>query len=205
MSVFLHLDPENLPHSLVWNPSLSDDAFEALCTDVDNDIFHFERTKEGVVRLKPPVGMLTSTVNSELTYQIGNWGCSQPRALCVGSGCGFFLPDGSMLSPSAAFVSAQKLQSLTKAQRAGFLRLCPEFIIELLSKPELLEEMKDKMKLWLANGVALGWLIDPYAHRVFVYEPGARVRIVSGSSVEGQGPAEGFTLNLSKLWRSYER
>jgi Uma2 family endonuclease len=52
--------------------------------------------------------------------------------------------------------------------------------------------------------VALGWLIDPYKKTVYVYEPGREAATVSGRTVEGSGPVEGFTLDLDELWRCYE-
>ena len=52
---------------------------------------------------------------------------------------------------------------------------------------------------------ALGWLIDPYKKKVYVYEAG------SGNCCRnrqcrftGTGPVEGFTLDLEELWRCYE-
>jgi hypothetical protein len=54
------------------------------------------------------------------------------------------------------------------------------------------------------NGVALGWLIDPYNKRVQVYEPGREAVAVSGKRVQGSGPVEGFSLDLDQVWRCYE-
>jgi Uma2 family endonuclease len=41
---------------------------------------------------------------------------------------------------------------------------------------------------WIANGVALGWLIDPYDRQVLVYKPGTETLIVTGNSLSGSGP-----------------
>ena len=60
------------------------------------------------------------------------------------------------------------------------------------------------MERWIENGATLGWLIDPYKQKVYVYEPGCEVRVVSGKSVHGVGPVEGFVLDLEELWRCYE-
>jgi Uma2 family endonuclease len=35
-----------------------------------------------------------------------------------------------------------------------------------------LPELQDKMKMWIANGVELGWLIDPKLRLVEVYRAG---------------------------------
>ncbi len=61
-----------------------------------------------------------------------------------------------------------------------------------------------KMERWIENGVSLGWLIDPYQKTVHVYEPGREVSNVSGKTIRGSGPVEGFELDLDELWRCYE-
>jgi Uma2 family endonuclease len=57
---------------------------------------------------------------------------------------------------------------------------------------------------WIANGVALGWLIDPYDRQVLVYKPGTETLIVTGNSLSGSGPVEGFALDLAEVWECYE-
>ena len=41
------------------------------------------------------------------------------------------------------------------------------------------------MQDWVANGAALGWLVDPYARQVIVYRQGEIPVIVDGNSVSG--------------------
>jgi Uma2 family endonuclease len=60
------------------------------------------------------------------------------------------------------------------------------------------------MESWIANGVQLGWLVDPYAKQVHVYAPGGAPRIEAGSIVAGTGPVEGFVLDLEEVWSCYE-
>ena len=109
-----------------------------------------------------------------------------------------------MLNPDAAYVLPQKLKGLTKDDLTGFPYLCPDFIIELLSVSDSVPKAQQKMERWMENGVALGWLIDPYKKMVYVYEPGREAAAVSGKAVQGSGPVEGFTLDLDELWRCYE-
>jgi hypothetical protein len=52
--------------------------------------------------------------------------------------------------------------------------------------------------------VSLGWLIDPYQKKVYVYQPGRETAAMSGSALRGKGPIEGFTFDLEELWRCYE-
>jgi Uma2 family endonuclease len=190
------------PRSLVLNPPLTDAEFEALC--FSSEWFRFERTREGEILMHPPTGALTGDGNSEVTLQLRTWWKTHRRGRTFESSTGFFLPDGSMLSPDASYVLPKKLKGLNKDDLTGFPYLCPDFVIELLSKSDSVPKAREKMERWLENGVALGWLIDPYKKKVYVYEPGRKASAVSGKAVRGTGPVEGFSLDLEELWQSYE-
>jgi Uma2 family endonuclease len=187
---------------MVLDPPLTDAEFEALCAA--NDIIQFERTREGKILMHPPTGGLTSSGNAEIGAQLHSWWKTHRSGRVFDSNGGFFLPDGSMLSPDAAYVLPKKLKGLTKDDLTGFPRLCPDFVVELFSKSDNLSEAKDKMERWIENGAALGWLIHPYEHKVYVYETGRRPTAVSGKVIHGKGPVEGFTLDLDDVWRCYE-
>lgn len=147
---------------------------------------------------------MTSDGNSEITRQLRNWWIQDRRGRVFDSSGGFFLPDGSMLNPDAAYVTEEQLKGLTREDRAHFLRLAPAFVIELLSLSDSLAETARKMDAWISNGVQLGWLVDPYANAVHIYEPGVVPRIETGKSVAGSGPVDGFVLDLEEIWRCYE-
>ena len=93
---------------------------------------------------------------------------------------------------------------MTKDELTGFPHLCPDFVIELLLISDSVPKAQQKMERWIENGATLGWLIDPYKKKVYVYEPGAEDAAESGNAVRGKGPVEGFTLDLEELWRCYE-
>jgi Uma2 family endonuclease len=86
------------------------------------------------------------------------------------------------------------------ADSIGFPRLCPDFVIELLSPTDT----QEKMQRWIENGVQLGWLIDPYSRKVYVYAPGTPPVTVADSAVRGSGPVRGFVLDLARVWRCHE-
>ena len=59
-----------------------------------------------------------------------------------------------------------------------------------------------RVKEWIDNGVALGWLIDADQGTVYVYRPGKDPeRLVGVDHVDGEGPVEGFRLDLTDIWQ----
>ena len=202
MNTLLRIEAETLPRVLVLDPPVSDAEFEALCRDNDN--VRFERTKEGAIRMNPPAGGWTSDGNAEIVYQLRSWWTDHERGRVFDSSGGFRLPDGSTLSPDASYLSVERLKLLPKGALRGFPKVCPDFVIELLSESDTLEATQSKMLDWMANGVQLGWLIDPYERQVFIYRLGKTPECVKGMQVGGEGPVEGFVLNLARVWKCYQ-
>jgi Uma2 family endonuclease len=201
MSTLLPVDATTVARSLVLDPPLTDAELEALCRENDN--VQIERTREGVIHMNPPAGGFTSNGNVEIIRQLGNWLATHERGRVFDSNAGFYLPDGSMLSPDTAYVLPEALEGIKDTEFAGFPRLCPDFVIELLSATDSLARTQQKMQRWMENGAKLGWLIDPYTRKVHVYQPGKELVTISGASVSGSGPVEGFTLDPERVWRYY--
>jgi Uma2 family endonuclease len=187
---------------VVLDPPLTDGELEALA--MASEWFSFERNREGEILMHPPTGGFSSRGNSAITSQLDFWWRTHRRGMVFDCNGGFFLPDGSMLSPDASYVLPSKLRGLKKDDLTGFPRLCPDFVIELLSQSDSVPKTKQKMERWIENGAALGWLIDPYQQNVYVYEPGVESTVVSGKTIRGKGPVEGFILDLDEVWRRYE-
>jgi Uma2 family endonuclease len=112
------------------------------------------------------------------------------------------LPDGSALSPDAAWVSNDALRKLSRQQRREFLALCPEFVVEVMSPSDRLKQAKEKMELWISNGVQLGWLIDGDAQTVYVYRKNRPMKTRrSITELAAEGPVAGFVLQLKSIWQ----
>lgn len=201
MSAFIEI-PALPPRSIVLDPPLSDEEFERLSQRCDSA--SLERSKEGTIIVNAPAGGMTSEGNGEIIRQLRNWWTQHRRGRVFDSSAGFSLPDGSVLSPDAAYVTPGQLHGLSRTDLARFPRLAPAFVIELLSASDSLPATRSKMEAWMANGVELGWLIDPYAGQVHVYENGHEPRIEVGGLVAGTGPVEGFALDLQEVWRCFE-
>ena len=178
---------------------LSDDAYLAFCHA--NPDLRVERTSEGEIVIVPPAGGESSYRNSKVTAQLERWADKDGRGQSFDSSVQFMLPDESALSPDAAWVSNEMLRKLTRQQRKEFLALCPEFVVEVRSPSDRLKSAKEKMELWISNGVQLAWLIDGDAKTVYVYRPTRPVQTYrSILKLAGEGPVAGFVLQLRRIW-----
>jgi Uma2 family endonuclease len=121
--------------------------------------------------------------------------------LAFGCSAGFVLPNGARRSPDASWAAREKFEQLTEEAQEGFWHLCPDFVIELKSKSDRINTLRDKMREYIANGAQLGWLINPENRAVEVYRSTREPEIITGiTAVEGEGPVVGFVLDLSRIW-----
>jgi len=66
-----------------------------------------------------------------------------------------------------------------------------------MSPSDLLKAAKEKMELWIANGVQLGWPIDGDRETVYVYRKGRPPRTQRRiQELAGEGPVKGLVLKL---------
>ena len=193
---------ERQSHIRLQNDSqgFSDEAFVEFCRANPN--LRIERNSQGDLIVMPPAGGESSSRNADVTTQLGSWAAKDGRGRAFDSSAGFRLPDGSILSPDAAWLSNEALRRLTPKQRKEFLPLCPAFVVEIRSPSDNLAEVKQKMGLWMANGAQLGWLIDGDARTIHVYRknrPPKTHRTIT--ELAGEGPVKGFVLKLAAVWR----
>ena len=166
-----------------------------------NRTVRIEREANGEIVLMPLPGFITSHRGCEAISQFGAWAKRDGRGFSLAS-CGFFLPDGAMRGPHISWVFKSRLANLTKWQKQRFLPLCPDFVIELISPFDRLNKVKAKMLEWIDNGAALCWLIDADRRTVYIFRPGKEPeQLVGLDHVDGEGPVEGFRLELSDIWQ----
>lgn len=192
-------DVEDSMPVILHPPPMTDDQFYDFCQRYDG--FRIERMADGSVRIMAPTGFESGFRNNDLAKQLGAWAEVDARGAAFDSNTEFILPDGSALSPDASWVRWDRIQQLSPQQKRKFPRLCPQFVIELMSPSDRPGEAKTKMQQWMVNGVELGWLIDPDRRTVIIFRPDAEPRIEKEpDEVRGEGPVTGFVLNLKRIW-----
>jgi Uma2 family endonuclease len=178
---------------------MTDDELCEFCAK--NEALRVERDANGDLILMSPTGLEGGGAELELGTDLTIWAREDGRGKSFGVSAGFTLPDGSMRSPDAAWMSWQRWNALPLAERKRFGRVSPEFVVELRSESDELAELQKKMKMWLTNGVELAWLIDPQRRIAEMYRAGQAVEVHEDpSSVQGTGVVAGFCLVMQRVW-----
>jgi Uma2 family endonuclease len=195
----------NIPDNLKVNQ----EQFEQLA--IANRELRLERTATGQLIIMPPTGGNTGRKNIELEGQLWFWNRQNKLGIVFNSSTAFHLRSGAdpladlpsaVRSPDAAWVTLERWESLTSEQQDSFPPLCPDFAIELRSKTDSIETLREKMQEYLENGLRLGWLIDPKNRVVEIYRQSQAVEVLhSPASLSGEDVLPGFVLELAELWR----
>ena len=193
-----NIGEEYLPAILTAHP-MTDEEFAELCSE-HPDLF-FEMTAEGELIVMPPSFSLTGVRHSQILKQLGSWAALDGRGIVTDAAAGFLLPNGARRSPDAAWTLKSRVLELDPRSREGFWHLCPDFVIEVRSKTDRLRTLREKMQEWIDNGAQLAWLIDPETREVEIYRAGQESELMQDpTSLHGDGPIAGFTLNLLPVW-----
>jgi len=177
---------------------LTDDQFEQICHN--NRDLKFERTANATLVVMSLTGGDTGERNAELNGQLWLWNRQARLGHLYDSSTGFRLPNGAIRSPDAAWVSQGRWEALTPEQRQKWVPLCPDFVVELKSNSDDIEDLRLKMPEYLNNGLRLGWLIDPEMQTVEVYRSHQPVESLSNpTEISAEDIMPGFVLSLAGI------
>lgn len=147
---------------------LSEEEFFHFCQD--NDHLRIERDSTGKIVVMSPTGSKSGNRNFNLNVSLGIWNQIHQKGYLFDSSAGFTLPNGATRSPDVSFVLKEKWETLTEEQQERFAPICPDFVIELRSKNDNLQDLQIKMEEFIHNGASFGWLIDPYERKIYIYD-----------------------------------
>ncbi|MCL6434316.1 MAG: Uma2 family endonuclease [Leptolyngbyaceae cyanobacterium HOT.MB2.61] len=186
--------PVIIPRTLRFN----EEEFKRLVAA--NPDLRMELTAEGELVVMAPTGSEGGNYNAELTIDIGTWNRRTRLGVVFDSSTGFKLPNGAIRSPDTAWVVQARWDELTPQQRRGYAPICPDFVLELVSESDDVENIRTKMQEYIENGCRLGWMIAPRTRQVEIYRPGRAVEVLqSPTSLSGEEVLPGFILNLETV------
>lgn len=193
------------PPALLLHPDLrlSPEQFALVCEANPEAVL--ELAADGQLISMTPTGGDTGRRNTRLLTRLQTWADRQGGWTVFDSSTGFRLADGSVLSPDAAVVRLERWQALSAEQRRGFPPLCPDLVVELVSRsdegPRGAEALRRKLTAYLANGAQLGWLLFPEQRAVEIWRRGAEPKRLEPAEVlEGGDLLPGLRLELEEIW-----
>ena len=184
-----------IPKSLKF----TDDKFVEMVAA--NKDLRLELSSQGELSIMSPTGGETGDRNLELGGQVWFWNRQNGLGKAFDSSTGFKLPNGATRSPDVSWIKIERWNALTPEQRKRFLPLCPDFVIELVSESDDLADTQAKMREYIANGLRLGWLINPKNKQVEIYRPNQEIEVLqSPTSLSGEDVLPGFILDLQPIF-----
>ena len=124
----------------------------------------------------------------------------EPRGEVVSGEAGFRLsrdPD-STVGIDVAYVSAEVA---AREPDAAYFEGPPVLAVEILSPSDTLEDIDEKVELYLEMGVAIVWVVHPRFRTVTVYRPGADPVMFSGTQeLTAEPHLPGFCVSVDRLF-----
>jgi Uma2 family endonuclease len=193
----LHYGPVELQRPL------SKEEFTALAERYPD--LGMEREANGTVTVMSPVKKGSGSREFKLNGLFYVWFAQTNLGEFFSPSTGFDLPSGSTKSPDVAWISPERLAA-NPGREEDFVKIVPDFVAEVRSGTDRLKKLQTKMTdTWMANGVRLAWLIDPYEEKAYIYRAGEEkpetVEGFSGKKLSGEDVLPGFELPLETMMR----
>lgn len=112
----------------------------ALLASLNRDL-RLEMTAAGEFIALPPDYTWIGYLNTETNGQLGIW-LRTNSGYSFGSSAGFTLPNGVIRCSDASWIAKDRWNALTPDQKSGFAHICPDFVVELRSPTESIEQLK---------------------------------------------------------------
>jgi len=186
----------NLEVNGILSDDMSEDEFFHFCTE--NRDLRIERDNKGQIYIMAPTSFETGNFNADIITDLNIWNRKTKSGKVFDSSTGFTLPDKAVFSPDASWVSLERASKLNDSDKKKFAPVCPNFVIELKSNSDSINQLKSKMLKWIENGCELAWLINPEKKEAIIYRNNGSIEIVKGfqNKLSGENTLPGFELDL---------
>ncbi len=160
--------------------------------------FDLELTREGELVISPMVNRDGSRAEMRLGSHLDLW-AEEYGGEAHGANANMRLPDGSRIRLDALWLSPAQVAELPPISHGGAITVCPAFVVEIRSRSDSVASLHRKMRLYIANGALLGWLIDPYRRQVHVYRPDAEPQTLEDpEAISGEPVMPGFVFEVRR-------
>ncbi|MBD2145892.1 Uma2 family endonuclease [Sphaerospermopsis sp. FACHB-1194] len=151
---------------------------------------------DGSIIIMSPSGYEPEEIGTEFARILGNW--VRPRKLgrVVGSSAGFKLPNSDLRAPDVSFVRAERLKISTE----DYAELVPDLVVEVKSKTDSIDKLREKIQEFIKLGSQVGILINPKTRTLEVSRNGETEIFKDGDILTLPDLLPGFELVISEIW-----
>ena len=151
---------------------------------------------DGNIIVMSPSGYESEEVGTEFARILGNW--IRPRKLgrVTGSSAGFRLPNTDLRAPDVSFVRASRLKRSTE----DYAQLVPDLVVEVKSKTDSLDKLRQKIQEFISLGTQIGILIDPKTRTMEVSCVGSQEVLKDGDVLTLPDLLPGWEVAIADIW-----
>ena len=175
------------------------DFAERLCRlATENEPYGFEISAKGELVVMPPPGPDGNLDERDVNDSLSDWRRNNTGENFTQTAL-FRLQGVGRRMPDAAWITQERYDNLNPQERNVEIIGAPDFVVEVRSPTDHLADGLAKMQDWL-EGARLGWYIDPYETRAYVFRPGQPVEILDNpESLSGEDVLPGFVFEVRRL------
>jgi Uma2 family endonuclease len=151
---------------------------------------------DGNIVVMSPSGYESEEVGTEFAALLRNW--VRPRKLgrVVGSSAGFKLPNTNLRAPDVSFIRAERLKRSTE----DYAELVPDLVVEVKSKTDSVDKLREKIQEFIELGTQIGILINPKTRTMEVYDSEEKVILRDGDVLTLPDLLPGWEVAISDIW-----
>lgn len=156
---------------------------------------------KGELRTMPPAGFEHGAIISSLHGRLFAHVSTKSLGLVLAAETGFVIerdPD-TVRAPDIAFVSKERIEQVgvPKAYFPG----APDLAVEVVSPGDTMNEVDEKVELWLARGTTMVWVVNPKRKTVSVYHAREHPAILTVDDyLEGLDVVRGFRMQVREIF-----
>lgn len=159
---------------------------------------------KGVLRMMSPSGGRHGDVALRLGALLFNHVRANDLGKVFATETGFIIsrePD-TVRAPDVAFVSTERLATLSDDDLVGFVPLAPDLVAEVISPSDVFSDVEEKTLAWLAAGVKIVLVLDPANRTVRIAEHTDQMQLLDEQAqLTIEGALRGWHVAVADLFQ----
>ena len=154
---------------------------------------------DGTVVALAPSGYRASSIAGRILAALVAYLDQHPVGDVTASDGGYWLSEGNLKVPGVGYFSNAKMKQINEPGK--YLPFAPDLAVEVVSPTDRASDIQDKIRLYLAHGTALVWVVYPEQQQVMVYHPDLSAHTLGiDDTLAAEEMLLGFALPVAKIF-----